>query len=124
MDTDDLDNLVGKWHDFADQPAQVIHGQFTENGIRLTNLVVLKLLGQTGENEFTSADQFTKFVIELRQNERAWSSRLGEILINANSLVSSGDTSSARKVFDEFEVTCPWLSFVSIARTQRENTLP
>lgn len=58
-------------------------------------------------------------MLALRQNERLWSRRLGEVLLQSNSFLTKNDFNNAQNILEEFESKCPWPNFRDIARSQR-----
>lgn len=119
----DLDALLGRWHALADRPFGEIEEQFNPDSEGLVADIVHKVLGASGNHKFESANEFAQYVSELRENERSWSRRLAEVILRAQGLSETGHGAMAAQVFQEFESDCPWLFFVTIARTQRDNTL-
>jgi hypothetical protein len=119
---DDLDILIGLWHEMTDQGPEAIEGRFASDGMALLERVLSQEMGASA-GDFPSASDFARYVLDLRENERAWSRQLGSVILAAQSWLDSGDTVAAERVFQEFEANCPWKMFVEIARTQRENSL-
>ncbi|MFT3961921.1 hypothetical protein [Propionivibrio sp.] len=119
----DFDVLIGEWHELADQRPEVIEGRFASDGKALLEQVLSNAMGSTPFWEFSSPSEFAQYVINLRENEKAWSRHLGEVILASQSLLDQGNPDAAEKIFDEFEAKCPWQMFVDIARTQRANTL-
>lgn len=117
------DKLMGNWHDLAEQSVEVIERQFTRRNQMLVRRVLRELLGYTDVDKFQSAVEFAKYVVELRESERAWSRRLGQIILQAQEQQEKGDIMAARKTLEDFEAICPWRTFAGIANTQRQNTL-
>lgn len=73
--------------------------------------------------EFSSAAKFVQYVVDFRENEKAWPRHLGEAILAARSWLNQGNLEAAKKMFNDFEVMCPWKMFVEITMTQRFNTL-
>jgi hypothetical protein len=109
------DKLMGRWHDFAEQPIEVIEREFTRSSRMLLGRVLREALGYAEAGKFPSAAEFAKYVVELRENERNWSRRLGDVILQAQGQLEGGDIVAAKKTFEEFETTCPWRFFVDIA---------
>lgn len=120
---DSIDDLMGRWHDFADQPPPELEKGFSESSRSLVYEVLNQALGATHVESFDTPRQFAAYVLELRSNERAWSRRLGEVILEAQDHLDRGDRLAAEKAFESFESDCPWRVFAEIAKTQRENTL-
>lgn len=118
-----LDSLIGEWHEFAGQQPEVIAGRFASGGKALLERVLGDVMGSALSTEFSSPVEFAQYVIDLRENEKAWSRHLGEVILAAQSWLDQGNPEVARTVFDDFEAKCPWKVFVDIVRTQRLNTL-
>lgn len=118
------DKLMGRWHEFAEQPSEVIERQFTRRSQMLVRRVLREGLGYAEVGKFPSAAEFAKYVVELRENERSWSRRLGDVILQAQGQLESGDIVAAKTTFEGFETTCPWRFFVEIAKTQRGNVIP
>lgn len=120
---DELDRLIGLWHEMADQRPEAIEARFASDGKVLLKRVLSKVMGDVSSSEFSSPAEFAQYVIDLRENEKAWSRHLGEVILAAQSWLDRGNLKAARAVFDDFEAKCPWKVFVDIAKTQRLNTL-
>jgi hypothetical protein len=116
-----MDELIEKWHMFAGQPMDVIAGRFDSEGTALVAQVVQECLRQPIAAEFDSAAEFAEYVVDLRGNERAWSRRLGEVILQAQDLLNMGRDSEAKKTLSDFCAECPWRFFAEIASTQLEN---
>lgn len=119
---DALDDLIGRWHQFADRSADQIESNFNEESRGLVREVVQKVLGD-GDVDFESPAQFASYVAGLRENEREWSRQLAQTIVQAQSFMEEANLEAALHVFRDFEQQCPWRVFVEIAEAQRENTL-
>lgn len=120
---DSLEILIGEWHALTDQEPELIESRFMSDGTVLLERVVSEAMGSSFTGEFSSPSEFAQYVIDLRDNERAWSRQLGNVILAAQSWLDHGNREAAKGVFSEFEANCPWKMFVDIARTQRLNTL-
>lgn len=118
-----LDILIGEWHELTDQSPEMIESRFTSGGKALLERVLVEAMGSASAGEFSSSSEFAQYVADLRANERAWSRHLGDVILAAQNWLNQGSPEAAKKVFDEFEIKCPWRMFVDIVRTQRLNTL-
>jgi len=120
---ENLDLLIGEWHRFADQSRETIESQFASDGRELLERVITVAMGEVPTGDFSTSTEFAEYVLDLRDNEKAWSRRLGDVILLAQNCLEANDKEAARNTFDEFELNCPWKMFVDIARTQRLNTL-
>jgi hypothetical protein len=117
----DFDELIGRWHELADHANDNDNGMahFNQSNKALVAEVRKICLGDTEDVDFNLAQDFLQYVIELRQNEKSWSRRLGEVMIRAQDQLDAGNPTGARTTFDEFETQCPWINFLEIAKDQR-----
>lgn len=116
---DHLDALIGRWHNLADLVAGSNEDHFSDANEALVAEIRLKCLADKDMDKFESSKVFTQYVTELRRNEKAWSRRLGEVILLAQDLVDSGDKIGAGSTFEKFEASCPWVNFVDISKDQK-----
>lgn len=118
-----IDELFGRWHAFAGQSREEIAAQFGDESLLLFAEVLTRCMSDTshGGEPFASADEFAQYVIELRDNEKAWSRHLGEVLLKAQQQFEDGHTEDAREVLRRFRAACPWRGFAEIAGVKLEN---
>lgn len=112
------DELIERWHAFSAQPQEAIAAQYSDESRALFAEVFTQQLGQTsnGGEKFASADEFAHFVVDLRSNEKSWSRRLGDVILQARVQQDAGDAAGARETLNSFRVSCPWGMFSEIAR--------
>lgn len=116
---DDLDVLIGRWHNLADLVTGSSEDHLSDANEALVTEIRLKCLADKEIDKFESSKEFTEYVTELHRNEKAWSRRLGEVILLAQDLADSGDKKGAARTFDKFEASCPWMNFVDISQNQK-----
>jgi hypothetical protein len=119
--SEDLDAIMDQWHALADLLANQNNADahFNDANMKLVNKIHQLCLADDDLEKFESAVSFAEHVVDLRKNEKAWSRRLGDVMIRAQDLLDSNEKSSARKIFDEFQNQCPWTQFREHAENQR-----
>jgi len=116
-----MDELIGTWHAFAEQSVDEIAAQYGDPSRTLVTRVVREGLGDPTPFAFSSAEEFAKYVVDLRGNERDWSRRLGDTLLKAQEQVDAGNSVEAKGTLRDFRTTCPWRFLAEIAETQLQN---
>ena len=118
-----MDELIDRWHAFSAQPKHEIAAQFDEKARTLFAEISEKGLGDANASaiHFASADEFAASVLDLRSNEKAWTNRLGNVLLKAQNRVDSGDVTGAKEILINFRDTCPWHFLREVAYTEFEN---
>ena len=116
-----MDELIEKWHSFADQSLDEIAQNFNAEGLTLLDDVLHEILGRTDAAQYDTASAFAKFVVDLRENERAWSRSLVAAIIQAHELFGNGDPHGSESKLFAFVSVCPWRNFVEVADVQRQN---
>ncbi|MDX1914885.1 MAG: hypothetical protein SFU55_04810 [Methylophilus sp.] len=115
------DEFFGILHELAEKTRQELESSFTEsNVLAIRQLVKEFLVDCELPNEFT-ASSFADIVTTLRENERAWSRKLGEIIIIVEDKMRVGDKTEAIDTLGRYVDQCPWLSLREIAKIEQEN---
>jgi len=120
---DEMRELIGRWHQFAAQSKEEIAAQFNDETRSLFAEFFTKSFDDTGLQgaRWASADEFARYVLELRANERAWSRYLGDTILRAHDLMEEGRLDEAKQELRTFRDICPWLFFAGLAETQLQS---
>jgi hypothetical protein len=113
-----LSRQVEWFHQFAEQPADQLAQQATEeNRALFARYVSACLLNHTPPGG-QSHEEFALAVIELRENERKWNQALMSSLIKADEQYKVRQLQSAITTLQLFADSCPWKLFSEVARNQ------
>ena len=114
--TPDYEELIARWHSLAGQDKIAIACAFGDESLALLKAMLEQALNNSDDLPATmDADEFAEIVFDLRENERAWSRRLGDTIINADDLDRQGERNKAILSLEEFGRICPWRFFAEIA---------
>lgn len=116
-----MDELMGRWHRLSEQSRESVAAMYNDEGRFLLESLRLQALGEKEPACFASAEEFAEYVVGLRANEKAWSNRLGQVLLQSDELVTQKRPQEAQQVFRDFIEECPWRPFWKIAETQLKN---
>lgn len=118
-----MHELIERWHKFAGQSKEEIAAQFNDETRALFAEFFTKSFHDTGPKgaRWASADEFARYVLELRANERAWSRYLGDTILRAHDLMEEGRLDEARQELRAFQDICPWIFFAGVAETQLQS---
>lgn len=116
-----MDELLDRWHAFSSQPVDEIAAQYDDAGRALLARVVREGLGDAKPFAFGSAQEFAKYIVELRSNEKDWSRCLGDALLKSQEQLDGGLVAEAKATLGNFRAACPWRFFSEIAEIQLQN---
>jgi hypothetical protein len=113
------EDLIGWLHEMAAMGTAEIERCFdAAQNSRLIEFFNVHLADGYDAPEQLSASEFAKVILDLRESERQWNRALGDAIIKAEDLSSSGRRSEAAFLLKEFAEQCGWRSLKTIALSE------
>jgi hypothetical protein len=116
---EDFDLMIERWHVLADLLSDKNPQHFNAQNLALVRQIHDACLIDSHLDEIKSGEEFINYALDLRRNEKAWSRRLGDVMIRAQDFAEANEKMKATSAFDEFVAECPWAQFIEHAKNQR-----
>jgi len=123
MELEKRDQMFGKLHQLAALEYSELKEQYSADNINFLYSLVSEFWLTRAASKDLTPEEFAELIMTLREEEKEWSRKLGQMLIAVEDLSEDGNTDKIEEYFDYFINKCPCVSLVSLAKIEKNNYL-